>query len=327
MPLPQIFPNLTQEAKTLQQNQNTNKELHSKDLTGPEMSQTPGNISASTTPISPGEKQETPTVFQPETQNPKLETDSMEVHKHPHHVMHKKKWNEYLLEFFMLFLAVFLGFIAENIREHYSEKKHEREFALQILEGLQQDTATLSFILAVNKIEKDDYDSLLHFIPMADNEEKWTGIYRHVENIDGAPLFVSHQVSFEQVQNIGALRYFKNQNIVRDLAEYKFWIGIISYQQSMYTQFCSDKLEPFLLGHLSENKMVQRFETHLENNDKTQSLVPSFVSNPGETLLFQNLIVQGRERLLLPQGNLVAMQERAVKLIQLLEKEYRFATD
>jgi hypothetical protein len=44
----------------------------------------------------------------------------MEVHKHPHHVAHKKKWSEYLLEFFMLFLAVFLGFIAENVREHYT---------------------------------------------------------------------------------------------------------------------------------------------------------------------------------------------------------------
>ncbi len=30
---------------------------------------------------------------------------------------HKKKWGEYLLESFMLFLAVFLGFIAENMRE------------------------------------------------------------------------------------------------------------------------------------------------------------------------------------------------------------------
>ena len=40
----------------------------------------------------------------------------MEAH-HPHHVTHKKKWPEYLLEFFMLFLAVFMGFLAENIRE------------------------------------------------------------------------------------------------------------------------------------------------------------------------------------------------------------------
>ncbi len=47
----------------------------------------------------------------------------MEVHKHPHHVTHKKKWTEYLLEFFMLFLAVFLGFVAENIREHIAEKE------------------------------------------------------------------------------------------------------------------------------------------------------------------------------------------------------------
>ena len=35
-----------------------------------------------------------------ETNTQNQETDNMEVHKHPHHVMHKKKWGEYLLEFF-----------------------------------------------------------------------------------------------------------------------------------------------------------------------------------------------------------------------------------
>jgi hypothetical protein len=46
----------------------------------------------------------------------------MDVHKHPHQVMHKKKGGEYLLECFMLFLAVFLGFVAENIREASVER-------------------------------------------------------------------------------------------------------------------------------------------------------------------------------------------------------------
>lgn len=46
----------------------------------------------------------------------------MEVHKHPHHVLQKKKWPEYLLEFLMIFFAVFLGFFAESIREHKSDK-------------------------------------------------------------------------------------------------------------------------------------------------------------------------------------------------------------
>jgi len=54
---------------------------------------------------------------------PNQETENMEVHKHPHHVAHKKKWGEYLLEFFMLFLAVFLGFVAENVRETTVERE------------------------------------------------------------------------------------------------------------------------------------------------------------------------------------------------------------
>jgi hypothetical protein len=45
----------------------------------------------------------------------------MEVHAHTH--TQRKKWSHYLWEFLMLFLAVFCGFLAENIREHGVEKK------------------------------------------------------------------------------------------------------------------------------------------------------------------------------------------------------------
>ncbi len=59
-----------------------------------------------------GEKEISEKVNDRISQNPKIiikeQIETMEVH-HPHHVMHKKKWGEYLLEFFMLFLAVFLG--------------------------------------------------------------------------------------------------------------------------------------------------------------------------------------------------------------------------
>ena len=48
----------------------------------------------------------------------------MEVHHHSHH---PKKWKEYLTEFLMLFLAVSMGFIAENIREKYVENERSNE--------------------------------------------------------------------------------------------------------------------------------------------------------------------------------------------------------
>jgi hypothetical protein len=40
---------------------------------------------------------------QPETQNPQLQTENMEVHHHPK--VEKKNFKEYLLEFIMIFLA------------------------------------------------------------------------------------------------------------------------------------------------------------------------------------------------------------------------------
>ena len=51
----------------------------------------------------------------------------MEVH-HSHGITHKKKWTEYLLEFCMLFLAIFLGFTAENIREHSIERQRAKQY-------------------------------------------------------------------------------------------------------------------------------------------------------------------------------------------------------
>ena len=45
----------------------------------------------------------------------------MEVHHHSHTA--GKKWTHYFWEFFMLFLAVFCGFLAEYQLEHKIEKR------------------------------------------------------------------------------------------------------------------------------------------------------------------------------------------------------------
>ncbi|MFN9862267.1 MAG: hypothetical protein ACK55U_02550 [Bacteroidota bacterium] len=37
-----------------------------------------------------------------------------------------KNWRKYTFEFLLLFLAVFLGFVADNIREEYSERQQAK---------------------------------------------------------------------------------------------------------------------------------------------------------------------------------------------------------
>ncbi len=59
-----------------------------------------------------------------ETINQKSEIKQMEVHHHPH--VEKKNFKEYFLEFLMIFLAVTLGFFAENVREHIGDASKEK---------------------------------------------------------------------------------------------------------------------------------------------------------------------------------------------------------
>ena len=72
----------------------------------------------------------------------------MEVHHHPRVYesrpqQHKNKWTHYLWEFLMLFLAVTLGFLVENQREHYIEHQRAKVYAASMKGNLQADTSEL----------------------------------------------------------------------------------------------------------------------------------------------------------------------------------------
>jgi hypothetical protein len=55
----------------------------------------------------------------------------MEVH--PHILTPRKKWIHYFWEFLMLFLAVFCGFLAENLREHSVEHQREKQYVQSLV--------------------------------------------------------------------------------------------------------------------------------------------------------------------------------------------------
>lgn len=65
----------------------------------------------------------------------------MEVHHHAHTA--RKKWTHYLWEFIMLFLAVYSGFLAENIREHRIEHKREEKMMASFLLDLDKDSVII----------------------------------------------------------------------------------------------------------------------------------------------------------------------------------------
>ena len=69
----------------------------------------------------------------------------IEVHHHPH--VEKKSFKEYLLEGLMIFLAVAMGFFAENIREHLAEQEKGKQYINSFYQDLKYDTSHLTKLI------------------------------------------------------------------------------------------------------------------------------------------------------------------------------------
>jgi hypothetical protein len=146
----------------------------------------------------------------------------MEVHKHPHHVTHKKKWGEYLLEFLMLFLAVFLGFLAENLREQTVEHHREKEYIQSLVEDLKSDTLQANEILIKLNNRSIGIDSVIAALSSSEIIENSNNAYRLWSKNMGFADFISNDRTIQQLKNSGGLRLIRNK-VVSD--------GIMKYDQ------------------------------------------------------------------------------------------------
>src|SRR3569623_500802 len=117
----------------------------------------------------------------------------MEVHHHPH--VEKKGFKEYFLEFVMIFLAVTLGFFAENIREHFVDKTHEKEYIHSFYEDLSNDERELPIL--INSIERQQLqtaDSLQAILPGMNSKTAANTVYSSLRLIirqQGIRIFVT----------------------------------------------------------------------------------------------------------------------------------------
>ncbi len=147
------------------------------------------------------------------------QTQSMEVHHHGH-VHSQKKWKEYLFQFLMLFLAVTLGFVVENQREHYVEHQREKKFASLLYEDFRRDTALLNRIILVKEWRAIKLDSLAYLFDLPDLQGNAAAIYYYCFFVDLSYGFAPSDATIQQLQSSGSLRYFRNQRLYNAITNY-----------------------------------------------------------------------------------------------------------
>src|ERR1051326_4503954 len=152
----------------------------------------------------------------------------MEVHAHSHPSTlrepqgsgHKKKFAHYFWEFFMLFLAVTLGFLVENWREHFTEHKREKEYARLLNDDLKKDTAWLHRVIKIRKWKEEKIDSLLYFLSLPDLQKEANSIYYYSSFLNLDNSFTPNDATIQQLRSSGSLRYFKNLKLYNTITSY-----------------------------------------------------------------------------------------------------------
>ena len=143
----------------------------------------------------------------------------MEVH-HPHHPTHKKKWSEYFLEFFMLFIAVTLGFFAENIREHFVEKEREIKYIQNIHQDLQKDIKEVDATVVFIDKKQQLADSLFIQIKNHTINNNLPDFYYYIKNLSFRRIFENSNNGFTQLKTSGGLRLIENYEIIDKIQDY-----------------------------------------------------------------------------------------------------------
>jgi hypothetical protein len=149
----------------------------------------------------------------------------MEVHAHSHSA--RKKWTHYFWEFLMLFLAVSLGFYAENTREGILHKKEVKTQLNSMLSDLQSDISLFDSVTARNSYGAQMADSLIELLHS--DITNTTEIYFAARTVTAnLGYYYTNSKSFEQLKTAGLLRYIKDKELLDSIGTYYAsfqWLG------------------------------------------------------------------------------------------------------
>lgn len=150
----------------------------------------------------------------------------MEVHHHPH--VEKKSFKEYLLEGLMIFFAVSMGFIAENIRESISENHKAQELAESLYKEVKSDSVQIQEKIQFRSRKIDQMIYLRNTLRDSSLEHLGSrfglGMYWTTQIIT-LILFEPQDGILSQLKTSGNLKFYKTTELQNSIGSYSAMIN------------------------------------------------------------------------------------------------------
>jgi hypothetical protein len=139
--------------------------------------------------------------------------------QHLDHFSPKKKWYVYLIDFIMLFVAVTLGFLAENVRDQQTDKNREISYLKNVHEDLLVDINRFEFVMSANNWRLLMLDSLHMEINKASPD--LPSLYYYIRNLALRTTFESSHLGLDQIKASGGFRLIQNAKIIAGIQDYE----------------------------------------------------------------------------------------------------------
>ena len=278
------------------------------------------------------EKPEDKTQSQPQSQTSNLparqaavkpQTKTMETHAHHLHKAPGRGWRHYFFEFFMLFLAVFCGFLAENQREHIVERKREKQYMQNLLQDLERDSTALAREIDLRNRKSMRADSLILELDSAEKIRNTANIYLHTYYLTSLRSFGYSNVTIEQLKNSGSMRLIREKRVADSITSYD-----IEVQQYKIREEGERELLPEYrkaICFLLDARIMLDMEDPISPNiyHKPETNVPLLTKDPATINLIKGLAAQIHTRNEVLTKWLKILLRKNDTLLELLKKEYR----
>jgi len=229
---------------------------------------------------------------QPQKENIENSPAEMEVHYHPQLDHKPKPLKEYLLEGFMIFIAVMMGFIAENIRETITDHEHVHHLTAQLANDLKADATHLDEIRQEEtKIAKGN-DTLFNLLqqPLAKADLK--KIQQLAVNAHSMSLFHPSEGAINAIKNELHLKQFSNSQIISYFSRYEKHIELVRTAQEINLQYQRIYLDPFLTQHFTPENLDAVFNHQPLKNVQMRNLTQEDLTQLRTDMVLINVITK-----------------------------------
>lgn len=227
----------------------------------------------------------------------------------------------------MIFLAVTLGFFAENIREHFAEKERAHQYLEDLVSDLKQDTAKLSASIAFKLRKQQQVDSLVHLIVRSDRDTYSREIYYYARMLSIREPFYATEGTLKQMENDGGFRILHNKEIIEKINHY-----IAAKDKIVQIQQMEDNISVQMRTASSKVFDARVFEEML--NPETNASFRYYIRPPEQPVAFAtndvkvlneyaNWAVSINTGQTMNRMLMVQLKEEAASLIESIEKVIR----